>query len=148
MKTCTFLIATSIQLLCTLDVVTSTMVKECPEEMIGLPNTAYSPSTGCIWADDNHSQKPENFDDALKICKDVFGPDGQLVEILSKEDDQVVMAFIANVSSVYYQHSKTYWWTGLQDEDLDDVWIWTGSKFMNIFCQIYNIFHRYINICI
>ena len=42
---------------------------ECPDYAQGLLNTAWSESTGCIWADADESNNYENFDQALERCK-------------------------------------------------------------------------------
>ena len=42
---------------------------ECPDYAQGLLNTAWSESTGCIWADADESNNYENFDQAVERCK-------------------------------------------------------------------------------
>ena len=41
----------------------------CPDYANGRLNTAYSDSTGCIWADNELSHRFDNFDQALGRCK-------------------------------------------------------------------------------
>ena len=41
----------------------------CPDYAQGLLNTAWSESTGCIWADADESNNYDNFDQALERCK-------------------------------------------------------------------------------
>ena len=44
-------------------------VAPCPDDLAGLPNTAYSPSAGCIWADSDESHGSDNFETALDRCR-------------------------------------------------------------------------------
>ena len=41
----------------------------CPDYAQGLLNTAWSETTGCIWADADESNNYDNFDQALARCK-------------------------------------------------------------------------------
>ena len=76
--------------------------------------------------------------------RDIFGPTGRLVEILSKEDQSLVLEvnfkikFVTKKSKMFDQiirnaetqhgYGTQYWWTGLRDPEDDHIWIWTGSK--------------------
>ena len=42
---------------------------QCPDGLADLPNTAFSPSTGCIWAEPDESQMSGNYEKAVARCR-------------------------------------------------------------------------------
>jgi len=101
----------------------------CPDYAQGLLNTAWSESTGCIWADADESNNYDNFDQALERCKELFGPEGRLIEIVSDEDQALAVQVMraAEASFTLNDPEYSYWISGLRDLDDDGTWTWTGS---------------------
>ena len=59
--------------------------------------------------------------------REVFGPNGQLIEIMNEEDQQLALNVTRSLNPMY-PRQWTYWWTGLEDRDEDHVWRWNRSK--------------------
>ena len=103
---------------------------QCPADLADIPNAAFSPSTGCIWADSDESHRFDNFDEANARCKEVFGPEGRLIEIQSAEDQELAVLVMRAAESMFTvgDPELSYWWSGLRDDDDDGLWVWTGSN--------------------
>ena len=91
----------------------------------------YDGELGCIWADT--FTRNDNKTNAYGRCKEVFGPLGQLIEILTEDHQNRVVDFIKEVETNIHenhvgQREDYYWWTGLEDIEDNGHWIWTESK--------------------
>ena len=42
---------------------------QCPEDLADIPNAAFSPSAGCVWADSDESQGFDNYEEAIARCR-------------------------------------------------------------------------------
>ena len=64
------------------------------------------------------------------MFRDVFGPEGRLIEITSAEVQELAVEVIraAEESFTIGDPELAYWWTGLRDEDDDGQWVWETSK--------------------
>merc|ERR1712227_610230 len=102
---------------------------DCPDYAAGLLNTAWSESMGCIWADADESHNYDNYDQALARCRELFGPEGRLIEIMSDEDQALALKVIlaAEASFTLNDPEYSYWISGLRDLDDDYIWTWAGS---------------------
>ena len=62
--------------------------------------------------------------------RELFGPEGRLVEIMSDEDQALALKVIieAEASFTLNDPEYSYWVTGLRDLDDDYVWTWAGSR--------------------
>ena len=73
--------------------------------------------------------------------RDIFGPNGQLIEIMNEEDQNLAVWVTKNLLlgcpiNADCNFKWTYWWTGLQDLDDDTVWRWSRSKTQMMFTSI------------
>ena len=66
----------------------------------------------------------------LLVCREVFGPEGRLMEILSEADQQLALEVIiaAEASFTLGDPQYSYWWTGLRDPEDDGSWAWDASE--------------------
>ena len=64
------------------------------------------------------------------MCREVFGPEGRLMEILSEADQQLALEVIiaAEASFTLGDPQYSYWWTGLSDPEDDGSWAWDSSE--------------------
>ena len=101
---------------------------QCPEDLANIPNAAFSPSAGCIWADADESHI-DNFEEAVARCRDVFGPEGRLMEIQSAEDQELAVEVMKAAEGMFTvaEPELSYWWSGLMKGD-DGLWVWSGSN--------------------
>ena len=63
--------------------------------------------------------------------REIFGPNGQLIEIMNEEDQNLAVNVTKNLWLNCDENCDlqwNYWWTGLQDDDDDAVWKWSRSK--------------------
>ena len=67
---------------------------------------------------------------SLECIRDVFGPEGRLIEIHSAEDQELAVVVMKAAESMFTvgEPELSYWWSGLRDDDDDGVWIWAGSN--------------------
>ena len=67
---------------------------------------------------------------SLECIRDVFGPEGRLIEIHSAEDQELAVEVMKAAESMFTvgEPELSYWWSGLRDDDDDGVWIWAGSN--------------------
>ena len=47
----------------------SAVLCQCPEDLVDLPNAAFSPSAGCLWADSDEDHRFDNFEAASQRCR-------------------------------------------------------------------------------
>ena len=64
--------------------------------------------------------------------RQLFGPEGHLIEIMSEEDQALALQVIteAEASFTINEPEFSYWVTGLRDLDDDYIWTWAGSRVM------------------
>ena len=64
------------------------------------------------------------------IARDVFGPSGRLVEILSPEDQELAVTVMMAAESMFSLSTPelSYWWSGLRDDDDDGLWVWAATN--------------------
>ena len=62
--------------------------------------------------------------------RELFGPEGHLIEIMSEEDQALALQVIteAEASFTINEPEYSYWVTGLRDLDDDYIWTWAGSR--------------------
>ena len=103
---------------------------QCPDDLADLPNAAFSASAGCIWADSDESHRFENYEEATARCKEVFGPEGRLIEIQNAEDQELAVQVMREAEATFSlgEPELSYWWSGLRDDDDDGDWVWSGSN--------------------
>ena len=59
----------------------------------------------------------------------LMGDEGQLIEILSEEDQELAVALMKATEATFsIETAQAYWWSGLKDEDDDGQWVWAGSN--------------------
>ena len=59
----------------------------------------------------------------------MLGDEGQLIEILSAEDQELAVQVMRDTEATWSTETDlVYWWSGLKDEDDDGNWVWAGSK--------------------
>lgn len=65
-----------------------------------------------------------------KKSRDVFGPEGRLIEITSSEVQELAVTVIRAAEETFTigDPELSYWWTGLGDEDDDKQWVWETSE--------------------
>ena len=49
--------------------VLSAVLGQCPEDLQDLPNAAFSPSAGCLWADSDEEHRFDNYEEAAQRCR-------------------------------------------------------------------------------
>ena len=51
----------------------------------------------------------------ILYCRDIFGPDGRLIEIMSQTEQDLVVNITRVAESMFHFHTDallTYWWSG------------------------------------
>ena len=61
------------------------------------------------------------------LCRDVFGPEGRLIEIQSAEDQELAVQVMKAAEGMFGGELPS-WWSALRDDDDDGLWVWFGSN--------------------
>ena len=58
------------------------------------------------------------------LCREVFGPEGRLIEIQSAEDQELAVQVMKAAGGIF-PPELSWWWSALR---YDGLWVWTGSN--------------------
>merc|ERR1712133_183166 len=92
---------------------------ECPQNITDLGYSAYDPKMGCLYADPSEEDMFDTYQKALDHCKKILGNDSVLVEVYSKEEQDLVVSLMVEAEKELMSPELSYWWSGLKDDDDD-----------------------------
>merc|ERR1711973_164684 len=100
---------------------------ECPKNITNLAYSAYDPVMGCLYADPSEEDMFDTYQKALDHCKKILGNESVLVEVYSKEEQDLVVSLMVEAEKNFMSPELSYWWSGLKDDNDDGIWHWAYS---------------------